>query len=88
LHQKSWISEWRVLLLTALRRAHYRGHKKLKPGIRSLAGILFIIGGVFGFLPILEFWMIPVGLLLIALDIPALRQLLRRWLLKRKQQLR
>jgi len=88
LTQKSKISEWRVLLLMALRRAHYWGHRKLKPGIRTLAGILFIMGGVFGFLPILGFWMIPVGLLLIALDIPALRQPLRQWLLKRKQQLR
>ncbi|MDH3474825.1 MAG: hypothetical protein OEM59_14165 [Rhodospirillales bacterium] len=28
-------------------------------------GILLVVGGIFGFLPILGFWMIPLGLLVI-----------------------
>jgi hypothetical protein len=38
-----------------------------------------MIGGMAGFLPILGFWMIPVGLALIALDIPPLRRRLLLW---------
>ena len=43
---------------------------KLPPGVRSIVGLLFMVGGVFGFLPILGFWMLPLGLALIALDLP------------------
>lgn len=35
--------------------------------------ILFILGGFLSFLPILGFWMLPLGLLLLAVDLPALR---------------
>ena len=42
--------------------------------IRIPTGILFIIGGFVGFLPILGFWMVPLGVLLLALDIPFLRR--------------
>ena len=48
-------------------------------GLRSVLGLLLICGGVLGFLPILGFWMIPLGLAFIALDIPPSR----RWLLRR-----
>lgn len=41
--------------------------------VRLPVGVLLIVGGVFGFLPILGFWMIPLGALLLAQDIPALR---------------
>ena len=37
-------------------------------------GFLFIVGGMLGFLPILGFWMVPLGVLLLALDIPPLRR--------------
>ena len=36
-------------------------------------GILLIIGGIFGILPVLGFWMIPLGLLILAVDLPMLR---------------
>lgn len=42
--------------------------------IRLPLGLLLIVGGVFGFLPILGFEFIPIGLLLIAQDIPFLRE--------------
>ncbi len=79
--------EWQKLVLRALRQANYYGSRKLKTGVRSVAGILFIIGGLFGFLPILGFWMIPVGLFLIALDIPKFRRPVRLWLLRFKQKM-
>ncbi|MEX2451445.1 MAG: hypothetical protein WD407_11370 [Rhodospirillales bacterium] len=55
-------------------------HDHLPPGVRSVAGVLFIIGGCFGFLPILGFWMIPVGVMLIMLDLPVLRHKVIRWM--------
>lgn len=54
------------------------GRDHVPPGIRSLIGVLFCIGGVFGFLPVLGFWMLPLGLAFIALDIPGLRSRLDR----------
>jgi len=46
----------------------------LPAGGRTIVGLLLIIGGMFGFLPILGFWMIPLGLGVIALDIRWLRK--------------
>jgi hypothetical protein len=40
--------------------------------------VLLTAGGVVGFLPILGFWMIPLGLILVAQDIPFLRPPLAR----------
>lgn len=55
--------------------------------IRIPVGLLLIFGGFLGFLPILGFWMLPLGVLLLALDIPALQRptaraldwITRRW---------
>jgi hypothetical protein len=43
--------------------------------IRIGIGILLIVGGVVGFLPVLGFWMIPLGLLVLSIDLP----IVRRW---------
>lgn len=45
---------------------------------RIVVGILCIIGGVLGFLPVLGFWMIPVGLLILSVDFPFVRRFRRR----------
>ena len=45
---------------------------------RIPAAALLIVGGVLGFLPILGFWMVPLGLLLLAVDLPVLRPPLAR----------
>jgi hypothetical protein len=66
--------------ITALRRAVQWGDEKVPTGLRSLLGVLLCVGGLLGFLPILGFWMLPLGLALIALDIPALRLRLLAWL--------
>lgn len=44
-------------------------------GLRLLLGILLIIGGLLGFLPILGFWMVPLGIMVAAMDV----RLIRRW---------
>lgn len=46
-------------------------------GLRLVLGLLLIGGGVFGFLPVLGFWMIPLGLAVAALDIRPLCQALK-----------
>jgi hypothetical protein len=48
--------------------------------VRIPAAILLIAGGFVGFLPILGFWMIPLGLVLIAQDIPFLKGPIARML--------
>lgn len=56
-----------------------RGERHLPPVLRGLLGVLLILAGVLGFLPILGFWMIPFGVALLATDVPALRL----WFIKR-----
>jgi fatty acid desaturase len=41
--------------------------------VRIPVALLLIAGGFVGFLPVLGFWMVPLGLLLLALDVPFLR---------------
>jgi hypothetical protein len=42
--------------------------------VRIPAGLLLITFGLFGFLPVLGFWMVPLGALLLAHDVPVLRR--------------
>lgn len=65
-----------------------------RPGVlfRVPLAILLIGGGLVGFLPVLGFWMIPLGLLILAIDLPLLRPSVttamirgrRRWTLWRR----
>lgn len=48
--------------------------------VRLPLGVLFILGGLLFILPFLGLWMLPVGLLLLAEDVPALRRLRTRML--------
>lgn len=52
--------------LRALRERRYRL-------VRIPLGVLLVLGGLAGFLPVLGLWMLPLGLLLLAVDIPRLR---------------
>lgn len=52
-----------------------------QPGMRAvriLAGVLLVIGGLLSFLPVLGIWMLPLGLALIAIDVPFLREPMTR----------
>ncbi len=42
--------------------------------IRIPVGVLFVVGGIFSFLPLLGLWMLPLGVLLLAIDIPSLKR--------------
>ena len=42
--------------------------------LRVPLGILLVLGGLVGFLPVLGFWMVPLGVLLLALDVALLRR--------------
>lgn len=54
----------------------------LPPGVRAFVGLLFTIGGIVGFLPVLGFWMLPLGLAIIALDIPPMRLRIHAWMVR------
>jgi len=43
--------------------------------IRIAIGVLLVAGGLVGFLPVVGFWMIPLGLLVLSIDLP----IVRRW---------
>ncbi len=46
--------------------------------LRKTIGVLLVIGGLLGFLPVLGFWMLPLGLALLAVDYPIVRRVWRR----------
>src|SRR5262245_12786067 len=50
-------------------------HLPQSKAVRIGIGILLVIGGLVGFLPVLGFWMIPLGLLVLSIDLP----IVRRW---------
>ena len=49
---------------------------------RIPVGIALTAGGVFGFLPIVGFWMVPLGLAVLAQDVPVMRPPLARLVAK------
>ena len=48
--------------------------------LRHTLGVLLIIGGLLGFLPVLGYWMLPLGLALLAVDFPIARRFNRNLL--------
>jgi hypothetical protein len=75
---------WKAKLKAGLRRAFQWG-ERIPFGVRFVLGILLMVGGVFGFLPILGFWMLPLGAVLVSLDIPPLRRRLHSRLMADEQ---
>jgi hypothetical protein len=82
----------RAVLRQAFRRLEHEVPGKVARVLRSLrhpdsrwvripAGILLILGGIFSILPFLGLWMLPLGLLLIAYDIPILQKPVGRFTL-------
>ena len=47
--------------------------------VRIMVGLLLCAGGVFGFLPVLGFWMLPLGVLVFGLCIPFTDRLIGNW---------
>ena len=46
--------------------------------LRVFIGVVLILGGFLGFLPVLGFWMIPLGLVVLSIDLPVARRWRRR----------
>ena len=54
---------------------------------RIAMGSGLVAGGMLGFLPVLGFWMVPVGVLVLSHDVPAVRRFRRKaqlWWERRK----
>lgn len=56
---------------------YYRKLRTAPRVVRILIGAALVIGGVFGFLPVLGFWMIPLGVVVMFFDVPWVKA---RWL--------
>jgi hypothetical protein len=55
---------------------------------RVAIGVALLVGGMLGFLPVLGFWMIPLGLLVLSYEFHVVRRLRRRslvWWEKRRK---
>ncbi len=50
--------------------------------LRVPVGVALVAGGIFGFMPLVGFWMIPLGLSLLALDFPAVEKA-NRWMARK-----
>ncbi|MCK9992712.1 MAG: hypothetical protein Dbin4_01232 [Alphaproteobacteria bacterium] len=46
--------------------------------LRIAVGVVLIIGGILGFLPIVGFWMVPLGVLVLSNEFHVIRRLRRR----------
>ena len=46
---------------------------------RIVIGVVLVVGGCFGFLPVLGFWMIPLGLLVLSYEFATVRRGRRRF---------
>ena len=56
-------------LLDILARGRMWVRRHIPPGFRLPIGVVLIAGGFLGFLPVLGFWMIPLGLVVAAMDV-------------------
>jgi hypothetical protein len=65
-------------LPSAIRRLFTRVLQPEASWVRRPLGAIMVVGGLCGFLPILGFWMLPVGLILIGEDIPVVKRLTLR----------
>lgn len=63
-----------------LARLLHHCHNGASRWVRIPIGLGLIVGGVFSFLPVLGVWMIPLGLVVMAKDVPPLRRPMARML--------
>ena len=68
---------WRGEIRHARRKIQVWSRRHLPPGLRLVVGLLLMSGGVLGFLPVVGFWMLPVGAAVAALDVVPLCRWLR-----------
>jgi hypothetical protein len=75
------IGDFRSRIARTYRRIRFWIKRRVPYGLRTVLGLLLVVGGIFGFLPVLGFWMIPLGIAVIWIDVSATR----KWLAKRRQ---
>jgi len=75
-------AELRRRIAATTYRALYWARHRVAPGVRSLLGVLLMAAGVFGFLPVLGFWMFPLGIAFVALDVPGSRHRIELWMMR------
>jgi hypothetical protein len=46
--------------------------------VRIGLGVLLLLAGLVGFLPVVGFWMIPLGLIVLSVDLPIIRRRQRK----------
>lgn len=77
--------------MAAVRFGSRKIHVPGPPLLRIVVGIAMIIGGMLGFLPVLGFWMLPLGVLVLSVDLHPVRRMRRRvevWWGRRQQRKR
>jgi hypothetical protein len=60
-----------------VKRIHRFATRLPKP-LRILLGMALIVGGLFSFLPVLGLWMLPLGFVILSIDVPFIRRWWRR----------
>jgi hypothetical protein len=60
--------------MAKIRFGDWHWHLPQSRPLRIGIGILLVAFGLLGFLPVLGFWMIPLGLLVLSVDIPVVRR--------------
>lgn len=61
-----------------MKTVNFLGKRIPVPGnvlLRMVLGLVMVVGGLFGFLPVVGYWMLPLGLLILSIDFP----IVRRW---------
>jgi purine-cytosine permease-like protein len=64
-----------------LKKVNFLGYRITIPShpvVRILLGLVLCLGGVLGFLPVLGFWMLPFGLVILSVDFAIVRRFRRR----------
>ena len=66
-------------------KVNFAGRKVKVPGnplLRMGLGVALVLGGLVGFLPVVGFWMIPLGLAVLSHDLPPVRRFRRNTTVK------
>ncbi|MBR9651652.1 hypothetical protein IT775_11020 [Thalassobius aquimarinus] len=66
-------------VIRQVRRMQIWTRRHIPPGLRLLIGLLLMVAGLFGFLPVIGFWMFPLGVAIAALDVVPVCRALHHW---------
>ena len=72
----SWPAERFPMSTNKSIRSRFNQLKSHPRWVRIPLGVILVLGGIFGALPVLGFWMLPLGLILLSVDFPWARRAL------------